>query len=119
MKRAKDIPEAIHWHEGMLLAPQHFQQFAARRGQGIFAVIDATLRELPGWFFNVITLGDQNQAGIIKQGHCHARPIVVSWNLFLRPIQFRRFAIAETGAKAMPRLSTVAAHLATRSRVTG
>ena len=31
MKRAKDIPAAINWHEGMLLTPQHFQQFAARQ----------------------------------------------------------------------------------------
>jgi type VI secretion system protein ImpJ len=27
---ARDLPEAIQWHEGMLLAPQHFQQDAAR-----------------------------------------------------------------------------------------
>lgn len=25
-----DLPDLIEWHEGMLLAPQHFQQFAAR-----------------------------------------------------------------------------------------
>lgn len=25
-----ELPELIEWHEGMLLAPQHFQQFAAR-----------------------------------------------------------------------------------------
>jgi type VI secretion system protein ImpJ len=25
-----DLPELIEWHEGMLLSPQHFQQFAAR-----------------------------------------------------------------------------------------
>jgi len=30
MIRATDIPEAIQWHEGMLLAPQHFQQLALR-----------------------------------------------------------------------------------------
>lgn len=30
MTSARDIPEAIQWHEGMLLAPQHFQQNAAR-----------------------------------------------------------------------------------------
>ena len=28
--RLLDLPELIEWHEGMLLAPQHFQQFAAR-----------------------------------------------------------------------------------------
>ena len=28
---ASDIPEAIQWHEGMLLAPQHFQQLAWRQ----------------------------------------------------------------------------------------
>jgi type VI secretion system protein ImpJ len=28
--RPLDLPELIEWHEGMLLAPQHFQQFAAR-----------------------------------------------------------------------------------------
>jgi len=27
---ARDIPDAIQWHEGMLLAPQHFQQMSAR-----------------------------------------------------------------------------------------
>lgn len=30
MIEAKDIPEAIQWHEGMLLTPQHFQQLAIR-----------------------------------------------------------------------------------------
>lgn len=29
-KTAIDLPDAIQWHEGMLLAPQHFQQFASR-----------------------------------------------------------------------------------------
>ena len=28
--QAEDIPEAIQWHEGMLLSPQHFQQSAWR-----------------------------------------------------------------------------------------
>lgn len=30
MNRAQDIPQAIQWHEGMLLAPQHFQQHSLR-----------------------------------------------------------------------------------------
>ncbi len=30
MKEAELIPEAIQWYEGMLLAPQHFQQLAVR-----------------------------------------------------------------------------------------
>lgn len=30
MKRARDLPDAIQWHEGLLLAPQHFQQFSRR-----------------------------------------------------------------------------------------
>lgn len=30
MKPSDAIPEAIHWHEGMLLVPQHFQQAALR-----------------------------------------------------------------------------------------
>ena len=29
-KNAIDLPDPIQWHEGMLLAPQHFQQFAGR-----------------------------------------------------------------------------------------
>ncbi|MCX6598764.1 MAG: type VI secretion system baseplate subunit TssK [Acidobacteria bacterium] len=29
--RADDIPAAVHWYEGMLLAPQHFQLSAARQ----------------------------------------------------------------------------------------
>lgn len=29
-RSAQDLPEAIEWHEGMLLAPQHFQQLALR-----------------------------------------------------------------------------------------
>lgn len=33
MKNAKDLPEAIQWHEGLLLAPQHFQQLAQRSEQ--------------------------------------------------------------------------------------
>src|SRR5215469_18608130 len=28
--KAQDIPEAIQWHEGMLLVPEHFQQMNAR-----------------------------------------------------------------------------------------
>ncbi|HYL06343.1 MAG TPA: hypothetical protein VE075_09905, partial [Thermoanaerobaculia bacterium] len=28
---AYDVPPAIQWHEGMLLAPQHFQLFAQRQ----------------------------------------------------------------------------------------
>lgn len=31
MTRANDLPAAIQWHEGMLLAPQHFQQLALRQ----------------------------------------------------------------------------------------
>src|SRR5262245_15731761 len=30
MTEARDIPDAVQWHEGMLLAPQHFQQTALR-----------------------------------------------------------------------------------------
>ena len=30
MTEARDIPDAVLWHEGMLLAPQHFQQTAQR-----------------------------------------------------------------------------------------
>lgn len=30
MTRAYELPEAIVWHEGMLLAPQHFQQLSRR-----------------------------------------------------------------------------------------
>ncbi len=30
MKKSLDIPNAIRWHEGMLLAPQHFQQQTRR-----------------------------------------------------------------------------------------
>lgn len=30
MRRACEIPESIQWHEGMLLAPQHFQQLDSR-----------------------------------------------------------------------------------------
>ncbi|MDH3603752.1 MAG: type VI secretion system baseplate subunit TssK [Candidatus Tectomicrobia bacterium] len=30
MTDVREIPEAIQWHEGMLLAPQHFQQLALR-----------------------------------------------------------------------------------------
>lgn len=31
MANAHDLPEAIQWHEGMLLSPQHFQQASARQ----------------------------------------------------------------------------------------
>ena len=27
---ARNVPHRIEWHEGMLLAPQHFQQVSAR-----------------------------------------------------------------------------------------
>ncbi len=33
MTGARDIPDAIAWHDGMLLAPQHFQQQALRHEQ--------------------------------------------------------------------------------------
>jgi type VI secretion system protein ImpJ len=29
--RAKDLPDAVQWHEGLLLAPQHFQLLARRQ----------------------------------------------------------------------------------------
>jgi type VI secretion system protein ImpJ len=31
MTRARDLPAAVQWHEGMLLAPQHFQQLSLRQ----------------------------------------------------------------------------------------
>tara|TARA_R110002110_G_scaffold175266_4_gene378747 strand:+ start:1765 stop:3111 length:1347 start_codon:yes stop_codon:yes gene_type:complete len=31
MRNARDLPQAIQWHEGMLLAPQHFQQSFLRQ----------------------------------------------------------------------------------------
>jgi type VI secretion system protein ImpJ len=33
VKSARDMPEAIQWHEGMMLAPQHFQQQTQRMEQ--------------------------------------------------------------------------------------
>src|ERR1700733_11087197 len=36
MIEARDIPEAVHWTEGMLLAPQHFQ-LAGRRLEALLA----------------------------------------------------------------------------------
>lgn len=36
MTAAHDLPPAIQWHEGMLLAPQHFQQ-ATRRSEALLA----------------------------------------------------------------------------------
>ncbi len=30
MTRGRDVPDAVQWHEGMLLSPQHFQQSAIR-----------------------------------------------------------------------------------------
>ena len=36
MSQARDLPDAIQWHEGMLLAPQHFQQ-AAQRQEGLLS----------------------------------------------------------------------------------
>ena len=33
MINAKDLPDAIQWHEGLLLAPQHFQQLSLRQEQ--------------------------------------------------------------------------------------
>ena len=28
---ARDIPDSIQWHEGLLLTPQHFQQLSLRQ----------------------------------------------------------------------------------------
>jgi type VI secretion system protein ImpJ len=33
MKDARNLPAAIQWHEGMLLAPQHFQQLSLRHDE--------------------------------------------------------------------------------------
>jgi type VI secretion system protein ImpJ len=33
---ADDLPSLIHWHEGMLLAPQHFQQLSTRHEDLLF-----------------------------------------------------------------------------------
>ena len=35
---ARAIPEAVQWHEGMLLSPQHFQ-VAARRSEAMAAYL--------------------------------------------------------------------------------
>ena len=35
---ARAIPEAVQWHEGMLLSPQHFQ-LAARRTEALSAYL--------------------------------------------------------------------------------
>lgn len=35
MSGARDVPDAVQWHEGMMLAPQHFQQQAARHEQAL------------------------------------------------------------------------------------
>ena len=57
---AKDIPDAVLWHEGMLLGPQHFQ-LASRRTEQLVAYLAAAtlpyrwgLRRLSlwPWFFN-------------------------------------------------------------------
>ncbi|MDF1750691.1 MAG: type VI secretion system baseplate subunit TssK, partial [Alphaproteobacteria bacterium] len=40
-RSARELPDAIQWHEGMLLAPQHFQQLAVR-GEELIAYHTAT-----------------------------------------------------------------------------
>lgn len=42
---ARVIPEAVQWHEGMLLSPQHFQ-LAARRGETLAAYMQASATPL-------------------------------------------------------------------------
>lgn len=41
-----DIPEAVQWHEGMLLSPQHFQQFAWRQ-EALLAYQVASIHPFP------------------------------------------------------------------------
>jgi type VI secretion system protein ImpJ len=38
----RTIPDLIQWHEGLLLAPQHFQQLSAR--------VESLIQALPGWY---------------------------------------------------------------------
>ncbi|HAJ19125.1 MAG TPA: hypothetical protein DCL95_03540 [Rhodospirillaceae bacterium] len=40
-RSARELPDAIQWHEGMLLAPQHFQQLGVR-GEELIAYHTAT-----------------------------------------------------------------------------
>lgn len=35
-RSAQELPDAIQWHEGMLLTPQHFQQLAARSEELVY-----------------------------------------------------------------------------------
>lgn len=40
MSTVRDIPDPIHWHEGMLLAPQHFQQDSLRAHAALSVRLD-------------------------------------------------------------------------------
>ncbi len=53
-KIAIDLPEPIQWHEGMLLAPQHFQQFASRSELLVQAM--AMLASPFGWGVNELDI---------------------------------------------------------------
>lgn len=40
MRHADDLPAAVQWHEGMLLAPQHFQVRALRQEELLHWVLE-------------------------------------------------------------------------------
>ena len=44
---ARDLPDALVWHEGLLLAPQHFQE--TERRQGLLAAVLARAAERDAW----------------------------------------------------------------------
>ena len=60
MTQASDIPQAILWHEGMLLAPQHFQQ-ANLRQESLLAYHGAMLSPYP-WGIRHLEIDSEKMA---------------------------------------------------------
>ncbi len=63
MTKASEIPNAIQWHEGMLLAPQHFQQSALRQ-EGLLSYHAATLSPFHWGIRHLEIDGDKLVAGM-------------------------------------------------------
>lgn len=71
MTRASEIPNAIQWHEGMLLAPQHFQQ-ADFRQEGLLSYHAAAISPFHWGIRRLEIDADKLVAGVFWLRHLEA-----------------------------------------------
>lgn len=71
MTDARALPDAIQWHEGMLLAPQHFQQ-ANMRLEGLMAYHQAAAAPFPWGIRSIDIDSEKLVAGVFWIRHLEA-----------------------------------------------